>query len=85
MRRTHPKDSKPYRPFFGSPYKQVFKEIADELNKTSLNEFDDLAAGRLAAYELWKRVFPNRPFPPEADVLRVQYYRDPGTNSVQSA
>jgi hypothetical protein len=86
MRRTHPKNSKPYRPFFGSPYRIVFDEIAKELNKTSIYEFDDLAAGRHAAFELWKRIFPHRPFPSDADVLRVQYHRDPGTkDSVQSA
>lgn len=77
------KKEKPYRPFLGAPYRRVFMLIAQELNKTSLSEFDDLDAGRHAAYELWNRVFPDKPFPPDADILRRRYYKDP--EIVQSA
>ena len=78
MRRIHKPTSKAYRPFVGEPYEKVFKMIADELNKTSLHTFNDLSALRLAGYELWKRVFPDKPFPPEADILRTPYHKDPG-------
>lgn len=78
MKRVHKKKTPPYRPFVGQPYKKVFKLIAIELNKTSFFEFDDLGALRHAGFELWKRIFPDIPFPPDADVLRTQYYKDPG-------
>lgn len=77
MKRLHKPKSKPYRPFFGEPYKYVFWLIAEELNKTSLNTFDDLSAGRHAAFELWKRIFPKTPFPADADILRTPYHKDP--------
>lgn len=68
----------PYRPSMGMPYKRILLLIADEINKTSMEQFDDLDASRLAAFELWKRVFPDKPFPRDADVLRRRYDMDPG-------
>lgn len=62
----------------GEPFKKAMLLIADALNETALMEFDDLAVGRHAVYELWKRVFPGKPFPPEADILRTPYHKDPG-------
>lgn len=78
VKRIHPKSSKKYRPLVGLPYKNIFLAIADKLNETSMHKFDDLSAIRHAGYELWKRMFPNDPFPPEADVMRTQYHKDPG-------
>ena len=81
MRRVHPKNKPPYRPLVGHPYRWVLWEIAEELNKTSMFNFDDLSALRHSVYELWMRVFPGIPFPPDADILRTPYQRDPGTKS----
>lgn len=78
MKRIHKKNDEKYRPFFGAPYKRALLQIAAKLNETSMNEFDDLGAGRHAVYELWKRVFPGVPFPPDADILRTPYHKDPG-------
>ena len=77
MRRIHKKNSPQYRPLVGYPYKTVFIKMAQELTKTSLNDFDDLATLRHAGYELWKRIFLDTPFPPDADILRTQYHKDP--------
>jgi len=77
MTRKHKKDAAPYRPNMGAAFKPVFQAIAAELNKTSLYEFDELAAARHAPYELWRIMFPDTPFPPDADVLRMPYHKDP--------
>lgn len=76
MKRIYKKNTPIYRPLVGHPYKNVFILIAQELNKTSMYEFDDLGALRHAGFELWKRVFPGVSFPPDADVLRTQYHKD---------
>ena len=62
----------------GAPYKRAALLIAAEINKTSMETFCDLDTERHAVYELWKRVFPNVPFPRDADILRRRYDRDPG-------
>ena len=82
MNKKHNPKSKPYRPYLGEPYKIIFTMIADELNKTSMVEFDDLDVARLAGFELWKRVFPEKSFPKDADILRKRYHKD--VNIVQS-
>jgi len=85
MKRIHKKGTKQYRPYLGKPYESALLRIAKELNKTSLHEFDDLAANRHAVYELWMRVFPSVAFPADADILRTPYHRDPATkDTVQS-
>jgi hypothetical protein len=77
MKRIHPKIKDKYRPLVGIPYKHVLLKIALELNKTSMNTFNDLSALRHAVYELWERVFPSIPFPRDADNMRMKYHKDP--------
>lgn len=77
MKRVHKKNEKPYRPFLGMPYKRVALLIAEKINETSLEVFDDLDIERMALAELWKRVFPQTPFPNDAEVLRRRYDKDP--------
>lgn len=81
------RNEKPYRPAFGKPYQRVLLLLAEEINKSAMETFDDLDAGRLAVYELWKRVFPDKPFPKDADVLRRRFDLDPEIKikTVQSA
>ncbi len=76
MNKKHNPKAKPYRPFLGEPYKIIFLQIAEELNKSAMNDFDDLDIARLAGFEMWKRVFPEKPFPKEADILRKRYHKD---------
>lgn len=54
----------------GMPYKRIALKLAEKLNETSLETFDDLDISRFALYELWKRFFPGEPFPLDAEVLR---------------
>ena len=79
MKQIHPKIKGKYRPLVGLPYKPALLLIARELNRTSLNNFSDLGALRHCVFEYWKIVFPGVPFPKDADALRTQYHRDPGT------
>lgn len=79
------KKENPYRPLKGMPYKRVALLMAAEINKTSMEKFDDLDIQRMADYELWKRIFPNVPFPKDADLLRRRYDLDPNVESVQSS
>ena len=72
-----------YRPLLRVPYKRVALAIAGKLNETTLDDFDDLDVCRLALAELWKRAYPNTPFPPDAKDLLKRYDTDPSI--VQSA
>lgn len=77
MRQKHKKTDKPYRPFLGAPYKKIALMLAKKFNETALADFDDLDVIRHALYELWKRAYPDLPFPADADNLRRRYDKDP--------
>lgn len=83
--RKYIKAESPHRPSLGQPYKRAALLMADKINETSMEIFDDLDVYRLAVYEFWKRIYPGVPFPKDADVLRRRYDVDPGVKSVQSA
>jgi hypothetical protein len=72
-----------YRPLLRMPYKRLALEIAETLNKTALDEFDDLDVCRLALAELWKRTRRGEPLPKDAQRLLKRYHIDP--EIVQSA
>ena len=76
------KTNKQYRPYLGQPYKPVLDALAAKLNEDAMVEFDDLDVLRHSVYEMWKRAYPDVPFPADADVLRKRYYKD--VNIVQS-
>jgi len=72
-----------YRPLLRTPYKRLAVQIADKMNQSSMNSFDDLDICRLAIAEFWKRAFPDRQLPDDARDLLKRYDVDP--NIVQSA
>ena len=76
-------EKKPYRPLLGEPNKHVAQKIARKINETSMQNWKDLDVCRLALYELYKRAFPDEPFPNDALVLLKRYDADP--EIVQSA
>ena len=67
-----------WRPYMGGIFRVMAIEIAQELNKTSLQVFDDQDITRLALAELYVRAFPERSLYPEARQLLKRYDKDPG-------
>jgi hypothetical protein len=72
-----------YRPLLREPYRKVAVRIAQKLNETSIQKWNDLDVCRLALHELYERAYPGEPFPMDAEVLLKRYDADPGI--VQSA
>lgn len=72
-----------WRPFVGGLYRVYMIEVAQELNKTNMFEWDDLDALRTAIARFYHDVFPEKEISKEAKELIRRYDKDP--EIVQSA